>query len=156
MVIVGSFPGKILTGGLLEDDWYYSTGPTRNQFWPIMMHISGEPLHTKAQKMYWCERHGIGFADIIYSCERKGNSNLDSNLINKTYDLDLFNQIFNQKHITQLLFTGKGVLQEFHKHFSPPAHLQTLALPSPSPAYASMSFSEKAEVYKNIFNFQIF
>lgn len=149
-IFVGSFPGKIPDGGLQPNDWYYGTGPTRNQFWPIMRSIYHLPLLTKEEKMHWCETEGFGFADIIFSCERKGNSNLDSNLYNKTYATELFDEIFRNQSITRLLFTAKGVLQEFQKHFAPPAHLHALALPSPSPAFASMSLAAKTVCYSEI------
>jgi hypoxanthine-DNA glycosylase len=146
-LIIGSFPGKDSTQNQNAEDWYY--GSKRNQFWSIIEAVYKIKLETKKEKQALLAAHKIGMTDIIYSCERSRNSNLDSNLKNKTYNPKL-EQIISENSIKQLLFTGKGVLNEFKKHFRVSEEVELIALPSPSPAFMMMSFDEKVEKYKKI------
>lgn len=61
-------------------EWFYANG--RNHFWPIMEEVYGLELKTKGkqQKLFVCLE--MALADIILSCERRKNSNLDVNLFN--------------------------------------------------------------------------
>jgi len=146
-LIVGSFPGKENTRNPTDESWSY--GARRNQFWPIMEAVFETQLPTKKAKQNLLATHKIGLADIIQSCERSKNSNLDSNLINKTYNPHL-EKIISDKPIKQLLFTGKGVMKEFQKHFRICENVELIALPSPSPAFMMMTFQQKVDVYKSV------
>jgi hypoxanthine-DNA glycosylase len=146
-IIIGSFPGKENTCYPTDESWSY--GAKRNQFWPIMEAVFETKLSTKKGKQDLLASHKIGLADIIQSCERSKNSNLDSTLKNKTYNPKL-EQIIIDNSIRQLLFTGKGVMKEFIKHFQFPENIELVVLPSPSPAFMRMTFEEKIQVYKKI------
>ncbi len=148
ILVIGSFPGKESTREKREDDWFY--GAKRNQFWKLLENVYQLELRTKEAKKKLFEKTKIGITDIIESCERSKNSNIDSNLINKVYNSKLA-QIIENNPIDKILFTSKGVKKEFCKHFSVPKNVDLIALPSPSPIYRRMSFEEKAKNYKTYF-----
>jgi hypoxanthine-DNA glycosylase len=149
ILILGSFPGKDSTLIMREDDWFY--GARRNQFWKILEKLYGISLkkRTQKEKLFYSLR--IAVTDIIYSCERRNNSNLDINLINKTYNKESVQKIITEEPVEKILFTGKGVFREFKKNFNIPGNIEMIALPSPSPANRLMSLEEKVQEYRKYF-----
>ncbi len=148
VLVIGSFPGKESTQAKKEDDWFY--GAKRNQFWKLLENVYNIELKTKDDKKNLFNKAKIGITDIIESCKRKENSNSDSNLINKTYNSKLA-EIIETNPIDKILFTSKGVKNEFCQHFTVPENVNLITLPSPSPIYRRMSFEGKAEKYKIYF-----
>jgi len=147
--MLGSFPGKESTREKKENDWYY--GAPRNQFWKILEQVFDCNLSSKESKQQLLQERGIAIADIILSCERKENRNIDSNLINKIYNKETVLAILKDYPIQKVLFTGKGVQAEFVRHFEYPKGIELIALPSPSPIYGKLRLEEKAEVYRKYF-----
>lgn len=86
-LLLGSFTTKP------SDDyiWFYANG--RNQFWPIMEAVYGLKLDTKNKKQKLFERLDMALADIILSCKRKDNSNLDTSLTNIVFNTDAIKSI---------------------------------------------------------------
>jgi hypoxanthine-DNA glycosylase len=148
VLVIGSFPGKESTQEKRKYDWFY--GANRNQFWKLLETVYNLELKTKNDKQKLFEQMKIGITDIIESCERIENSNSDSNLINKVYNSKI-NEIINTSPIKKILFTGKGVFNEFCEHFIIREDIDLITLPSPSPIYRRMSFEEKANNYKKHF-----
>lgn len=62
-------------------------------------------------------RYDIDVADVIYSCDRKGQSASDNDLSNRCYHLDFLD--FSRNNVVRLLCTSKGVMNEmfFGRHF---------------------------------------
>lgn len=154
-LILGSFVGKGAGQNTADTDaaydWYYGT--KRNQFWPILEEVYGVELKSKASKQKLLTRLGLAVADIIYQCERTNNNNLDSNLINKVYNRDIFIKI-KPKNLRGIFFTSKFVEKEFKQHFKEivarnPA-IALCALPSPSPRFARKSKERKIKEYREI------
>ena len=148
-LLLGSFPGKASTRSVVlqPEDWYY--GAPRNQFWPIMrMLFPDRDLSTKAAKMTLFVDSAIAVSDIILSCIRSENSNMDSNLTKRAYNTAIIRRILKENPIRTIFFTGKGVQQEFVRHFHFDHAIKLITLPSPSPAYCKMSIREKAEAYR--------
>ena len=94
-LILGSFTGRqAVKGNIATDDsydWFYGT--RRNQFWPILEKVYGIELRNKLDKQELLNKLGIAMADIIYQCERKQGTNLDSNLINIVYNTEAIPEI---------------------------------------------------------------
>jgi len=145
ILLLGSFPGKESTRERRDDDWFY--GASRNQFWKILELLYGITLQERAQKEKLFYNLGIAVTDIIYSCDRLNDSNLDKNLVNRNYNKESVKKILEEEPIVRILFTGKGVFREFIRHFNVPENVEMIALPSPSPAYRLMTLEEKAEEY---------
>lgn len=138
ILILGSFPSI----QSFENDFYYAH--PRNQFWKILEHVTGYPVNNRDQKIWLLKECKFGLWDMISTCRRENS--LDSSLEDEEVnDLETF--LEEHPSITKLAFTGKKAEALFKIHFS---HLsiETVYLPSPSAAYAKMSFEQKAAVYK--------
>jgi len=132
--------------------WFYANG--RNHFWPIMQEVYSTPLDTKEKQQELFKDLGMALADIIYSCERLNNSNLDNNLTNIIYNVKGINKIFQYKDIQKIYFTSRFVEAAFNKLFGEiienNSKLKLTYLPSPSPRYAAMKKEEKVKIYKSL------
>ena len=134
ILILGSFPGV----ASLAAGQYYAH--PRNQFWPLMAALIGVdllamPYAGRLARLQACQ---IGLWDVIGGCERSGS--LDS-AIRHAEEND-FGSLRQRCPALQLVgFNGK-TSGKFAARFTQ-AGLDTLVLPSSSPAYASLSFNEK-------------
>jgi hypoxanthine-DNA glycosylase len=152
-LIVGTFPGKqysqLPKEEVLADPlaWSYAG---KNQFWRIMENIYEISLPDRKSKQLLFSQLGIGMMDLIYSCSRKNNTNLDNNLINITWNKAAFETFLQEKNDLKIFCTGKGVADILKKWF-PEHEAQIIALPSPSPIYASMKLEAKITFYKSVF-----
>ena len=138
ILILGSFPSI----QSFEKNFYYAHH--RNQFWKILEKITSYPANSRDQRLWLLKACKLGLWDMVKECSRENS--LDSSLENEAVN-DL--ETFLQEHptITKLAFTGKKAEALFKTHFS---HLliETVYLPSPSAAYAKMTFEEKVAEYK--------
>jgi hypoxanthine-DNA glycosylase len=151
-LILGSFTGKRTEEDISNGyDWFYGT--KRNLFWPILQEVYGKSLQTKENKQKLFSNLGIAITDIILSCERKSNSNLDMNLINIILNSEVSN-ILNNNKIKKIFFSSRFVEKLFRKHFkeliNQHPEIDLITLPSPSPRYAAMSRSQKVSYYKDV------
>lgn len=146
-LILGSFPGKPDEG----NDWFY--GAKRNQFWKILEAVYKTKLDTKAKKQKLLIEIKAAIADIILMCDRKNNTNSDTNLTNITYNTKAIKKILSENKIKKIFFTSRFAEKLFNKQFPvilacPESNL--IPLPSPSPRYAKFSLSDKIEKYKKL------
>ncbi len=102
------------------------------------------PIDEEKEKIALLKKEKIGLWDIVASCERTNSS--DTNLKNCTL-CDIPTLLKEYPSIKQIAFTGQKALKLYEKEYKS-LHIKTIALPSPSPAYASMRFEEKARIYK--------
>ncbi|MCO4291857.1 hypothetical protein NF867_03150 [Solitalea sp. MAHUQ-68] len=150
-LIMGTFPGRDSTLNPRPEIWTFES--ERNQFWKLFRTIYNRSLSNKAEKQQLFSDLKLANTDIILSCSRKNNSNLDSNLINKIYNTTVIEAILINNPIEKIYLTGKSMEVEFRSKFKEIIQrnnqIQIIPLPSPSPAYASMSFQQKLEIYNN-------
>lgn len=150
-LVVGTFPGRLYSQRTAAeneaDEMAFSYGG-RNQFWRIMEKIYGIELLTRTSKKALFNNLKIGLIDIIHSCERKNQSNADTDLINIEWNRDVIERILIENDIKNILCTGVSVLKMIKTWF-PDA--PAMALPSPSPRYAVLSFEKKVALYKTVF-----
>ena len=146
VLIVGSFPGRDITQGSIDDDkWFYGT--RRNQFWDIISSVYNAELKTTKNKKELFERVGIAIADIFLTAKRKAENNSDTNLEVVTYNDKAIRKILSGNSFKFIFFTSKFVEKHFMKLF--PGVNNGECLPSPSPRYARMNKQEKAAYYRN-------
>ena len=133
-------------------EWFYANG--RNQFWPIMKEVYGLDFSTKDQQQKLFTQLETALADIILSCERRNNSNLDMNLFNITYNTLAIKDIIAKNKIKKIFFTSRHVENLFSKVFKDISQvtneIELIRLPSPSPRYVAMSKLEKISRYKQL------
>lgn len=146
-LLLGSFVAKPAA----SYDFFFSNG--RNHFWPIMEKVYGRELKIISQKQKLFRDLEIAMADIIFSCERRNNTNLDTELFNIVYN-DSINEIAQNNKIQKIFFTSRFVETHFKKHFINLTRQfgedNLIYLPSPSPRYAAMSRRKKIGKYKEL------
>jgi len=148
-LFLGSFTGKTEDASY---DWFYSN--KRNQFWSILEEVYGIKLDTKVEKQGLFTRLGLAITDIILSCERRANSNLDMDLTNMVFNTKVILKVIQKNRIKTIYFSSRFAEKLFKKQFEEviehyPA-IRLITLPSPSPRYAAMSKSEKISRYKEL------
>ncbi len=143
ILILGSFPSI----KSFENNFYYAH--PSNQFWKILYAVTAYPVNNRDQKIWLLKECKFGLWDMIKSCQRDNSldTSLESEEVN---DLETFLEA--HPSITKLAFTGKKSEALFKLHFS---HLdiETVYLPSPSSAYAKMSFDSKVLEYKKLLGY---
>lgn len=145
-LFLGSFTGKAED---ISYDWFFSN--KRNQFWSILNEVYGITLDTKTKKQKLFTRLRMAITDIILSCERKVNSNLDMNLNNMVFNTKAILKIIQENKIKSIYFSSRFAEKLFRKEFKKAIiqypDIKLVTLPSPSPRYASMSKQEKIARY---------
>lgn len=138
ILILGSFPSI----QSFAKEFYYAH--PRNQFWKLLEKITAYPVKSRDQKLWLLKECKLGLWDMVKICSRENS--LDSSLENEEVN-DLVTFLEAHPSITKLAFTGKKAEALFKTHFSY-LEIETVYLPSPSAAYAKMTFDEKAAEYK--------
>ena len=140
-LILGSFPGI----ASLEAQQYYAF--PANQFWRLLSAVLetdlvGLPYPARLQHLLSA---GIGLWDIYRECEREGS--LDS-AIRKPECNDFVSLRQQFPYLQRVAFNGK-VAARLQQQFSAWG-LETISLPSSSPANASWSFAQKLAVWQQL------
>lgn len=145
ILVVGSMPGV----ASLQQQQYYAH--PRNAFWPIM-----QALFAVNRELAYDERlaalqaRGIGLWDVFSRCHREGS--LDSAICTETAECNDFAALLlRYPSIHSVFFNGRLAEKMFCRHVLPglpavPARLQ--ALPSTSPANASMTPAQKMDAWR--------
>jgi len=141
ILILGSFPSI----KSFENNFYYAH--PKNQFWPILSAIFKRSANTSKERLELLKISNIALWDLVESCSRKNSS--DSNLKNIKPN-DIISLLKNFPNIEAILFTGRKAEQLFKKHFSKRVDLPISLLPSPSPAYAVLSFEDKLKIWNDM------
>lgn len=152
-LLLGSFTGKRSEADIKDGyDWFYGT--KRNQFWPILEDVFAVPLRTKKDKQKLFSDLNLAITDIILSCERRSNSNLDMNLINIVFNREGVEKIFKSITLETVYFSSRFVENLFRRNFknllTQYPTVKFITLPSPSPRYAAMTRGEKVARYKEV------
>lgn len=87
---------------------------------------------------------------MIESCQR--DNSLDSSLEDEVVN-DIPALLLAYPNIEKIAFTGKKAQALFETHFSY-LEIERVSLPSPSPAYAAMTFEEKVVQYAKQFGME--
>ena len=142
-LILGSFPSI----DSFDKSFYY-THP-RNQFWKILSALSNYPINNRDQKIWLLKETKLALWDMVESCQRENS--LDSSLEEIEVN-DIAQFLEEHSSIKKVAFTGRLAEKLFKIHFEY-LEIETVYLPSPSSAYAKMSFEQKVEIYKKLLEF---
>jgi len=143
ILILGSMPGA---RSLAAGEYY---AHPQNLFWPIMHAVFGvdaaQPFALRVAQLRSC---GVGLWDVLQGCERRGS--LDSAIAKQTEVPNAIVALLARRPtIATIALNGAKAAQAFSRHIAkhiPTERLSRLALhalPSTSPAHASMSREEK-------------
>lgn len=139
ILVLGSFPGA----ASLAAGQYYAH--PRNQLWAILSALAGEDLAALpyAQRLPRLLAHGFGLWDVLGACEREGS--LDSAIrAPAANDFERLRELCPQ--LATVGFNGQAAAT-FAPQFAA-AGYRTVALPSTSPAHASLTLQQKLEQWK--------
>ncbi len=137
-LILGSFPSL----KSFELSFYYAH--PQNQFWRLLSAIYEAKAGSIEEKTALLSNAKIALWDAAAYCERINSS--DSNLKNIQPN-DIEGLLSKYPDIKRIFFTGRAAQKIYKSSFSHLPIKNTL-LPSPSPAYAAMSFEAKLEIWK--------
>jgi hypoxanthine-DNA glycosylase len=140
ILILGSFPSI----DSFEKTFYYAH--PRNQFWKLLSALSSYPINNKDQKIWLLKESKIALWDMVKSCTR--DNSLDSSLEEIEVN-NIAEFLEKNSSIKKVAFTGRLAEKLFKMHFEY-LEVETVYLPSPSAAYAKMSFEQKLENYKKL------
>ena len=144
VLVLGSFPSI----QSFKNNFYY--GHPQNQFWKILAKLfEEEEPKTVEEKKAFLHRHHIALWDMVAGCERE--TSLDSSL-KKIQVNDIAGLLRHYPNIQALFFTGKKAQSLYQRHFGH-LNIPTHYLPSPSPAYRSMSLEEKVKKWSILKDF---
>ena len=142
VLILGSMPGA----ESLRRRQYYAH--PQNQFWRLVGDALGEDLAglSYPRRLAVLRRRGVALWDTIADCERPGS--LDSR-IRRERPNDVVGLVRRLK-IGAVLLNGGKALQMFLRHAAEglPAGVSVAALPSSSPAAASIPYARKARLWR--------
>ena len=142
-LILGSFPSI----DSFDKSFYYAH--PRNQFWKILSTITGYPINNRDQKIWLLKETKLALWDMVESCQRENS--LDSSLEEIEVN-DIAQFLEEHTSIKKVAFTGRLAEKLFKMHFDY-LEIETIYLPSPSSAYAKMSFEQKVEIYRELLEF---
>lgn len=138
VLLLGSFPG---TASLAASAYY---AHPRNQFWPIVGALIGQPLAALPypERLEALRQHRIALWDTVAHCRRKGS--LDANIRDAL--LNEFQPLLTRlPHLKLIAFNGKEAGRQ-ERHFQALGYTTTV-LPSTSPANASLTFRQKLDAW---------
>jgi len=143
-LILGSLPGA---RSIAEQQYY---AHPQNAFWRIMRELFGieGDYETRCAQLI---AHGIALWDVLHSSIRPGSMDADIR-IGSAATNDFATFFSAHPDIRTVAFNGKKAEQLFMRFVEPDIRIvgvQRVALPSTSPAYASMPFSGKLKLWRD-------
>jgi len=145
ILILGSLPGR----RSLQAAQYYAH--PQNTFWRIMRELTGAHGDYE-QRCRMLVDHGIALWDVLEESVRPGSMDADINL--PTAKANDFAGFFAEhRQLTRVCFNGQKAAQLFRRFVALEDcanSMQFETLPSTSPAYASMSFTDKLACWRDV------
>ncbi len=141
-LILGSLPGRT---SLTENEYY---AHPQNAFWRIMNSLYG----TDGDYEQRCRRltaNGVAVWDVLSASVRPGSLDADIDMATAIPN-DIVGFLARHAAIRRIAFNGRKAQQLFFRFVDLPVQpqIETVLLPSTSPAYASMSFSGKLDAWQ--------
>lgn len=133
--MLGTLPGE---ESLRRQEYY---AHPRNLFWPIVCALfDAQPPPAFADKVAFIAERGIALWDVCASATRLASADA---AIRGEVPNAIDALIAAYPRICAIAFNGSGARRLYHRHFKPLPQLLYLALPSTSPAYASLGVAAK-------------
>lgn len=137
VLILGTLPSPLSR----KVRFYY--GNPQNRFWATLAGVYEEEMPTtNDEKITFLLRHRIALWDVIAACDIEGAA--DSSIKNPVPND--FSVILDYANIKQIFTTGKTAFKYFKKFTG----MDSVCLPSPSPANCAVSLPELVKAYGRI------
>ena len=133
--MLGTLPGE---ESLRRGEYY---AHPRNLFWPIAFGLFGLDVAARYdEKVQFLRSRRIALWDVCASGERRASADatIRGEVPNAIDEL-----VTAYPGIRAIAFNGSGARRLYDRHFARSPGLVYLALPSTSPAYASLGFADK-------------
>jgi len=135
VLVLGTLPGE---ESLRRVEYY---AHPRNLFWPIVFGLfDSAPPSLYAEKLDFVLGRRIALWDVCESGQRLASADAT---IRREIPNAIDQLIASHPAIRAIAFNGSGARRLYQRHFAPLPGLVYLALPSTSPAYASLGYAEK-------------
>lgn len=143
VLILGSFPSVKSR----EQQFFY--GHPKNRFWPLLAALTGSEIpQTIEEKKQLTVKNGIALWDVIASCEIVGSS--DSSIRNaKPNDIT---PILKNSGVQNIFTNGKTADSLYMRYIFPVTGIQSVCLPSTSPANAAWNMERLLSAWQVIVN----
>lgn len=140
VLVLGSLPGD----ASLQAGQYYAH--PRNQFWPLLQAITGQPLVelAYAERLEALQQAGVALWDVIASARRRGS--LDADIRDQQAN-DLRELAQSLPRLRAVAFNGATAARAAGQLDG--LGLDILVLPSSSPAH-TLAFDRKLEVWRQL------
>lgn len=141
VLILGSFPSVKSR----EQQFFY--GHPKNRFWPLLAALTGSEIpQTIEEKKQLALKNGIALWDVIASCEIVGSS--DSSIRNaKPNDIT---PILENSSVQNIFTNGKTADSLYMRYIFPVTKIQSVCLPSTSPANAAWNMERLLSAWQII------
>lgn len=141
VLILGSFPSVKSR----EQQFFY--GHPKNRFWPLLAALTGSEIpQTIEEKKQLALKNGIALWDVIASCEIVGSS--DSSIRNaKPNDIT---PILRNSGVQNIFTNGKTADSLYMRYIFPVTKIQSVCLPSTSPANAAWNMERLLSAWQII------
>lgn len=141
VLILGSFPSVKSR----EQQFFY--GHPKNRFWPLLAALTGSEIpQTIEEKKQLALHNGIALWDVIASCEIVGSS--DSSIRNaKPNDIT---PILKNSSVQNIFTNGKTADSLYMRYIFPVTKIQSVCLPSTSPANAAWNMERLLSAWQII------
>jgi hypoxanthine-DNA glycosylase len=138
-LILGSLPGE----ASLKLGQYY--GHPRNRFWELVGAALGEDLRALpyAKRLTRLKARGVALWDVIETADRKGS--LDSDIRGETHNAVL--DLMRRSGVRAVFLNGRKAADSFRRSCGTPEGIFVAALPSSSPANASIVWPRKLRAW---------
>jgi hypoxanthine-DNA glycosylase len=135
VLVLGTLPGE---ESLRRGEYY---AHPRNLFWPIIFALFDErPALSYAERLAFLTAHRIAVWDVCELGERERSADTTIRLEQP----NAIDQLLNRHPLIRAVaFNGTTAQRLYHRHFSRREALSYLALPSTSPAHATIDFPAK-------------
>lgn len=140
ILILGSMPSKKSR----EEGFYYMH--PKNRFWSIMQELFQEEI---IDKKLFLLKHHIALWDTIYSCDIKGSS--DSSIQNVVPNN--IASLISKTQIKKIFTVGKTSFKYYQKYIYPTLKMESILLPSTSPANCRISMDIMLKDWKIILSY---
>jgi hypoxanthine-DNA glycosylase len=134
-LVLGTLPGE---ESLRRQEYY---AHPRNLFWPIVFALfDAPPTADYDARLAFVAARGIALWDVCESCVREASADAT---IRGEYPNAIDDLLDAHPKIRSVAFNGTGARRLHDRHFARRPDLAYLALPSTSPAHASIDFAGK-------------
>ncbi len=140
ILILGSIPSRKSR----EVKFYYAH--PKNRFWKTLETIFEEPIMDRKSFVL---NHKIALWDVIYSCDIMASSDAS---IKNVIPNDI-SKIIKETKIKKIFTTGKTAEKYYQKLIYPSLKMESICLPSTSPANCQLKEKELIEAWKIILEY---